>query len=378
MAADYTTTCQLVSKKIELNTPLTLAWQEVASAITDGEVAASLLKHDVSSEARRMESWLLAVQNLAPIPGEIRGLYFGLFHPNRGEHTGCAIHLAGSQTFESQHDVWAKSLTYRAPMIFESSVLDDLYAVSSNESHIDNRGLVHVCLWLSQLLLADGCRRISGTLSAGAHRRGLGIGFDSGDLLTVGIVSAKGFHPHRWATSELPSRVKLRKGDYFIMEGGKDVLLCECTDRSVPRDLFRQRDAFESISLAAHINPAWPLQQGTFGSLSPFGCRLISSTIAASITAMSSKDVEFIPVTIKDHPGDWRAMHVLGRVRAYDREESTKRGALVLRQEAIGDKEIFFDFDYYEGLAVIVSRRLAQLMIEQGLTGVEFVPIAVK
>lgn len=75
-------------------------------------------------------------------------------------------------------------------------------------------------------------------------------------------------------------------------------------------------------------------------------------------------------------PEEWRVMQVLQTVDCYDGETSRRHSRLTLRTHAAAGHNVFFLKDYYEGRAVVVSRAAAELMLEAGVRGAEFVPVA--
>jgi hypothetical protein len=69
-------------------------------------------------------------------------------------------------------------------------------------------------------------------------------------------------------------------------------------------------------------------------------------------------------------------MKVLQCVKCFNREKSDRELRLTLWRDAIAGHNIFFVAGYYEGSAVLVSRPAAQLLIDQGVMGAEFIPVA--
>lgn len=117
MAADYVNTLYAVRKAISLGTPIIEAWDVVVRYISGevgAEVSLQLRALDVGEDLERLEAWLLDLLKVVPPPRAIRGLRFGLFHPELGGRPSCDIYLTGSRSFNEESDGWAYDTSYQA------------------------------------------------------------------------------------------------------------------------------------------------------------------------------------------------------------------------------------------------------------------------
>ncbi|MDB5338784.1 MAG: hypothetical protein JWN70_4403 [Planctomycetaceae bacterium] len=375
MPADYANTLGVVQKAIALAMPHALAWAEVAAHLNSGREGTPLQLPDLNleDELRHIETWLLETLVTKPPARTIRGLRFGLFHPELNGRPSCDLYLAGSRSFDADSGAWGYDQDYRAPTEPRSRALDALYLIASDDQHQADGAVVHLCLWFALLAIAELCRRHSAAIRGTAARRGIGVGFDSGDLIIVGVHSASGFKPQPLEKpTRKPKRPKLPAGEYFHIEGGRDVLLCNCTDESLSRDLFQCAGPIAPISLTATIHADWPNQRGTFGTIYPFCCEIIPATIAQHIADTFPDEVQFHPLAIVGRPEAWCVLKVLNCVQCYNHEVTQRESRLTLSRAPIADHNFFFVYGYYEYKAVFVSRRAAQLLIDQGVTGIEF------
>lgn len=382
MASSYENTLEIVRGMMLREEAISEAWKTVVEHISDEagtETTSKLRGLDIATDLCRLEKWITDVFSTAPPPRKIRGLRFGLFHPESEGRPSCDLYLAGASWFDHQSHTWAYDQSYLAPTTPQSLVLDQLYLVSVEDRFDGRAAIVHLCLWYGLLAVAELCRRHSTLLRGTAARRGVGVGFDGGDIIVVGAHSKAGFSAAPLGESKhRTKRRRLPPGEYFKLEGGRESLLCDCNDGSLPRDLFRRFAPSAPIPLIATVSPDWLNQSGTFGSLSPFSCHFIQAEVATQIEREFPGDVQFLPLNIVGRSEEWRAFNVLHCVRCFDREESNRLCRVILRNEVISGHNIFCVAGYYEGLVVFVSRPVAQFLIDQGVTGIEFVPVIAK
>ena len=378
MPADYAETLHLVRRAISRGTPLADAWQAVVQHISPdlgADVALRLQVLDVAAEIQRLESWLHSVLVQSPPQQALRGLRFGLFHPEVAGRPSCDLYLAGSRAFDEDSDVWARDPVYLAATNPHSQVLDELSLIALDDHFAEHGPVVHLCLWFALLAVAELCRRNSAVLGPPGRRRGVAVGFDGGDLITVGVFAKSRFSPYSDTGKRPRRRQKLLPGEYFKLEGGRDLLLCNCTDASLPSDLFRAAGPLDLVSLTATIHPDWPNQCGTLGVLYPFTCEFLTAAAAELVTAAFPHEVQFHPLRIVGRAEEWRVMKVLNCVPCLNYEESQRQQRVILQTDTIGGRHIFFVTGYYEGRCVLVSRPVAQLLIDEGVLGAEFIPV---
>src|SRR6185503_4078279 len=88
---------------------------------------------NLDDEVRHLERWLLETFATKPPARTIRGLRFGLFHPEVDGRPSCDIYLAGSRSFDAESSAWGYDLDYRAPAEPQSPALDALYSIASDD-----------------------------------------------------------------------------------------------------------------------------------------------------------------------------------------------------------------------------------------------------
>jgi len=118
------------------------------------------------------------------------------------EHATRGIYLAGSQRFEPEQSVedWPVGPEYFPEhRYFRSRILETFY---SEDGHCDSAGLkklasefnytfclTYTGLWLHEMMTATDPAQLLG----GRDFRGVGFGFDSGDVITLGVIRSDGF-----------------------------------------------------------------------------------------------------------------------------------------------------------------------------------------
>ncbi|MDB5386577.1 MAG: hypothetical protein JWM11_2223 [Planctomycetaceae bacterium] len=379
MAADYVNTLSLVRNAISLGTPIIEAWEAVIghiSSVFGTDASFHLRALNVAEDYRQLELWLLDLLEASPPAKAIRGLRFGLFHPESEGRPSCDIYLSGSPSFDQDGDEWADESNYKPETHPHSRILDALYLVSAEPRFEKQEAVVHLCLWFALLSVAELCRRNSASIRGGASRRGIGVGFDGGDLINLGVHSKSGFTPLRPEKKKgPPRRRKLLPGEYFKLEGGRESLMYQCTDRALSRKLLKSFERIESVSLTAKIDPDWLNQCGKFGTLYPFYVHFMLASVAQQIEAVFPDEVQFHELNLVGSSEEWRVMQVLQNVECFDRETSDRKQHLTLFRNIAAGHNIFFVAGYSEGQYVLVSRSAAQLLIDQGVMGAAFVPV---
>lgn len=380
MTSGYVDTLLVVRKAIFAGAKMADGWKSVVDHMADEigpELATRLRGLDVAAEVERLKVWLRDVFAFDPPPRTICGLRFGLFHPERNGEPSCDLCLCGSVSFDTETDAWSFDSSYVAQTQPHSRILNELYQVSTIERFAENAAVDHVALWFAALALADIFRDCSTILPSGSKVAGLGVGFDGGDLVVLGKISKSKFVPFSYEERQRrPKRIRLSPGDYFKLEGGRNLLMCQCTDCSIPKELFRSCCRIDAVSLTAEIDPDWPNQSGTLGSLSPFNVEFLKADAAEKLDAAFPGELQFHELAIQGSSERWRVMQVLQSLKCYDRATSDSQQRLTLFQNVAAGHNFFFVAGYYTGSAVIVSRAAVQLMIDVGVTGAEYIPVA--
>lgn len=159
-----------------------------------------------------------------PAP-DINGLCFGLVEmlfgsedgspPASDQHPEHTLYICGSTRFDPEDSDWPCDPEWwpetRYFIIPSFKALSDLCATLDDDaSWLVACGLIEP---LSILLVAEACRRVDrGTLLGGAPWRGIGSGFDGGDLRDIGVVTRDGFaSPALVESTPAPAPTELAK-----------------------------------------------------------------------------------------------------------------------------------------------------------------------
>ncbi|MDP8908182.1 MAG: hypothetical protein M3N47_03500 [Chloroflexota bacterium] len=168
---------------------------------------------DIESDLAHLERWMQGVLTSDPPGASITGLWFGLFNPIRDGVPTADLYVAGSP-YNPDDEEWNIPLRWRpATGEARSSVLDGIYRIAypdflahggstqaekeaydeAMNSLLGNEAEYPLCLayaglavrWLAtqlepELLLADATERV------------LVTGFDSGDYICIGTLTAAG------------------------------------------------------------------------------------------------------------------------------------------------------------------------------------------
>lgn len=383
LLADYDNTLILAKKTVEEGAAFAPSWERIVdhlSANLGTRVVTQLQSLNTTDDLNRLRRWLSATLKKMPLEKDIRGIRFSLMHPEFRGQPSCDFSLVGSNWFEESSPVWAFNRSYEATTHPRSRVLRQLYRISSQPCYEKDASIVHLCLWYGLIAVADLCRTNTEELSGGSSgRRAVAVGFDDGDPILAGTVAGSDFGPARVRRRAAVARGKsLPPGEFYRLEGGRRSLICTCTAKSLPNDLFRRFMAVHVVSLRATLNLQWSDPQGTFGYLEPFRCHFIPLSVAKAIEDNFPNLVQFHPLKIVGRSGEWRAMNILQSVDCYNRESSRENQRLELSRQAIGDVDVFFVKGYYEGSAIFVSHRLAKSMLDHGIIGADFVPVLVR
>jgi len=130
-----------------------------------------------------------------PIPETVTGLWFGLFEPTDGSATpGWSMYMSGSVRWQP-HDTdfnWAVSPEYWPDRRYlKSRILRDVYAQVKSVAPGARVELEYLLvLGYSAIAVREVSNRL-GPLLAGPQLRGVAVGFDSGDAITVATLGPK-------------------------------------------------------------------------------------------------------------------------------------------------------------------------------------------
>jgi hypothetical protein len=156
---------------------------------------------DYAGDAERLFKWLRGVLKTDPLGYDISGLWFGLFDPVYGKKATRGLYVAGSERFDPSDtdNEWPVRPEYFPDGRYVSSrVLESLYAASAaarEEAEDVAQELDYTwCLTYAGLWIRQAVVTLDRDLLLGGRSfRGIGFGFDSGDLTTLGILREKKF-----------------------------------------------------------------------------------------------------------------------------------------------------------------------------------------
>lgn len=196
-------------KSIGVGEPLAAAFGRICDIVLPelpeavAPVAAGLaLQEDVEA----LNEQIRAVLADEPAPAAVNGLWFGIAEMVWGEEGDAkpapyapsefTLYVGGSTAFDPEDVDWPCAPEWwpeaRYFVVPSFKVLSDLCAtLEPDDAWLVATGLIEP---LSILLVGEVCRVIEpATLLGGASWRGIGSGFDGGDLRDIGVVTRDGF-----------------------------------------------------------------------------------------------------------------------------------------------------------------------------------------
>lgn len=192
-------------KHVFEGTPLHDAWADIVKTATPAigaQVAKIALKLPVTQglvSVTAEYASLLQRDNAGPAK-KVNGLWFGLveFSENKTiKHPHWLPYISGSERFKPKNREWAVAPEWCTDDCFApNEPMDTLSRLRAE--HKLRSWYIDVCLIepLHRLYTAHFARSCPSHILLGTQKsRGIGCGIDSGDLLTIGTVDAKGFNP---------------------------------------------------------------------------------------------------------------------------------------------------------------------------------------
>mgnify|MGYP001409370878 CR=1 FL=1 len=200
---------QMALISIESGEPIAPAFQRITLAVLPSlparaaECVASLaLQRDIEALCDQVRS----VLTHEPPSMDINGLWFGLAEMLWAEEGAeraaenaspeFTLYIAGSTAFDPEVEDWPCGPEWwPEERYFDIPSFEQLSALcgelDEDQAWLVATGLIEP---LSILLIAEACRRIDpGTLLGNARFRGVGSGFDGGDLRDIGVITRNGF-----------------------------------------------------------------------------------------------------------------------------------------------------------------------------------------
>lgn len=184
-------------------TPIEKAWPEVVAAARRG-IGASLAK--TALELPITASLVQVAATYAALlardrPGKaVKGLWFGLVELSMDDslkNTTITPYLAGSPTFDPKSEDWPCGPTWMPKDCYAMNPA--MLTLSKLRKRAGDRAwFIETALIEPLNTLFCGCivhGMLPDLLLTGAPKRGIGCGYDSGDLRTLGVLDANGFKP---------------------------------------------------------------------------------------------------------------------------------------------------------------------------------------
>lgn len=169
-------------------------------------VAPVVAKLELSEDVDALNEQIRTVLAEEPAPAAVNGLWFGIAEMvwgDEGDKRPAAyavpeftLYVGGSTEFDPEDEDWPCAPVWwpeaRYFVVPSFKVLSDLCAtLEPDDAWLVATGLIEP---LSILLVGEVCRVIEpATLLGGAPWRGIGSGFDGGDLRDIGVVTLDGF-----------------------------------------------------------------------------------------------------------------------------------------------------------------------------------------
>jgi hypothetical protein len=154
---------------------------------------------DLDADVAHLGRWLRQVLLTEPPSSEIEAYWFGLFNPLEDGVESCDLYVAGSDHFnpDDLSPEWAVNPSYfPGGRYAESRVLVDLHqGLALADENAFDFGDYTLCLGYACLAVAEICAAVGPTILLGPRTsRAVAVGFDSGDLVLLGVLDSSGLH----------------------------------------------------------------------------------------------------------------------------------------------------------------------------------------
>jgi hypothetical protein len=162
---------------------------------------AELMALDTSKEIKATKRWLPRVIKREPCPFPVRGAYFGLseFAYRGAEYANMYVALMSAYDPNDQETQWLfeKPTHYPDKGHLNSKSLKAAGLLCAGEDSLGTPGLICYSMSFSALLLRHVLDAEMHQLLGGTGPIGVVTGYDSGDLLRLGEMTAEGFVPNK-------------------------------------------------------------------------------------------------------------------------------------------------------------------------------------
>ena len=155
---------------------------------------------DWSAEVMRLAGWLTTLMSDEPAGAQMTGVYFGLFNPVVDGETVADLYVAGAPRDASDPEWCCAVASHWWPKgrYSNSPLLAQIYRLAYQDEGVPlgNDMEYPIVLGFACMAVRELVDRIPGASWLGtAVERWLVIGFDSGDRLQLGRITADGFSP---------------------------------------------------------------------------------------------------------------------------------------------------------------------------------------
>lgn len=160
-----------------------------------GAVWSEIEELDFAADSAYLKRWLHELLETEPPDEDIVAFWFGLFDETAPDGGAFArFYLAGAESYDPDetNSAWACSPAYfPSGRYAESTVLRSISkALSGAEEDISWLGSYVLPLGYASLAIADACRSLSSDTLLGCRAsRAVAVGFDSGDFITLPVIS---------------------------------------------------------------------------------------------------------------------------------------------------------------------------------------------
>lgn len=165
----------------------------------DGWQALRAVQYD--DDVSRLRSWIPQLLQDEPPPFSIRGVWIGIANYVSDGRETADMHFVGSESYDPQDtdQHWAVYAGYRPERgEAQSAVLDTIYDIAYRRyPELNNDAEWSLCLAYAAFSIAEILRNATPKSFGSDDEVGVVVGFDEGDSVTVGRVTAEGLQASR-------------------------------------------------------------------------------------------------------------------------------------------------------------------------------------
>jgi hypothetical protein len=355
-----------------------------------------------ADDVKNLCVWLAKVLTESPPPPSIKGLWFGLFEPIQpnGRAT-CGFSVAGSKRFDP-HDLsgeWAAGPCDYFPegRYASSAVLKALYELGHRRGGLGQLADYLGCFGYAAFAVAELCRTIEPrTLIGKAKRRGVAVGFDSGDFILICEVSGRGLATGSDWKARYPLRPRgIPKVPFYRIQ--PDAQGSWLLDDPVAADGEELVCGFASMGVPVDVK--LPLRSKIISgkkrpvdfSFDTFGNPVVRRRVGEVVAKLAPQTVQRLPLRIERVKDAYEVLNVIDVVPCIDskrcelyagfkakldpqKPDFTSVKTFALTSAAQGHH--IFRAQEYDSL-LVVSAEMRRLLESARVTGIAFEPVRV-